>query len=144
MSTGRTSPPASSPAAADHLLTAHLLKVNKDLMLAARHAQEIADAALKELDLLAQSSKRDPLTGLPDRTLFLDRLETAITMAKRRGSRIAVLFVDLDNFKQINDLWGHQAGDEALKIAAERLSSVVRSSDSVSRHGGDEFLLLLA
>ncbi len=128
----------------DHLLTAHLMKANEELRLAAQQAQDIAEAALKELDALEQSSKRDPLTGLPDRTLFLDRLETAIAMARRRGSRIAVLFVDLDNFKQINDQWGHRAGDEALKLAALRLSSVVRSSDSVSRHGGDEFLLLLA
>jgi diguanylate cyclase (GGDEF)-like protein len=75
---------------------------------------------------------------------MLDRLENAIVHARRRGSRIAVLFVDLDRFKQINDSRGHAVGDEVLQLVARRLESVVRQSDTVSRHGGDEFLVLLS
>ena len=74
---------------------------------------------------------------------MLDRLESAIATARRRETRIAVLFVDLDHFKRINDTLGHAIGDEALKLTARRLQSAVRDSDTVSRHGGEEFLVLL-
>jgi len=74
---------------------------------------------------------------------MLDRLESAIATARRDETRIAVLFIDLDDFKRINDTLGHAIGDEALKLAARRLQSTVRDSDTVSRHGGEEFLVLL-
>lgn len=74
--------------------------------------------------------------------LFNDRLEHAIAEAKRNGLRLALMFIDLDNFKQINDSFGHQTGDRVLRMVAERLESSVRASDTVSRHGGDEFLYL--
>lgn len=123
---------------------AQLLEANEQLVLAALHAESIAETAVSNLDDLARTSQRDPLTGLPTRGLMLDRLDKAIGLARRRASRMAVLFVDLDQFKQINDTLGHAVGDEVLQLAARRLESVVRDSDTVSRHGGDEFLVLLA
>jgi diguanylate cyclase (GGDEF)-like protein len=86
----------------------------------------------------------DSLTGLPNRTLLLDRFANAIANAKRRGHRVALLFLDLNAFKQINDTLGHAAGDQALQWVADCLTSLVRETDTVSRHGGDEFLILLA
>ncbi|MCM2315682.1 MAG: GGDEF domain-containing protein [Thermoanaerobaculia bacterium] len=85
----------------------------------------------------------DTLTGLPNRTLFNDRLEHGIAHAKRRGWPLAVMFVDLDDFKAINDLHGHDAGDSVLRTIATRLKAATRSDDTVSRVGGDEFLFLL-
>ena len=88
-------------------------------------------------------NQRDPLTDMPNRALMLDRLQSAIALSQRHGTRIAILFVDLDRFKIINDSMGHAAGDKVLKLAAWRIESAVRDSDAVSRHGGDEFLVLL-
>jgi diguanylate cyclase (GGDEF)-like protein len=121
-----------------------LREANEHLVLAALQADRIAEQALSELDELTRSSQHDPLTGTPNRNLMLDRLESAINLARRRSTRIAVFFLDLDNFKEINDTLGHAVGDEILKLVADRLVAVVRNSDAVSRHGGDEFLALLA
>ena len=85
----------------------------------------------------------DPLTGLPNRALFMDRLERALTRANRRGSRVAVLFMDLDNFKVINDSLGHKAGDQLLIAIAERLKVFLRPEDTAARLGGDEFTILV-
>lgn len=84
----------------------------------------------------------DPLTGLANRVLFLDRLEIALDRAARLGSLIGVLFLDLDDFKVVNDSLGHQAGDALLQEVARRLSSVCRGADVVARLGGDEFVML--
>jgi diguanylate cyclase (GGDEF)-like protein len=84
----------------------------------------------------------DPLTGLPNRLLFRDRLEHAVARATRMGSSLAVMFLDVDNFKVINDSLGHEAGDELLIELAPRLSQAVRGGDTVARFGGDEFVLL--
>nr|WP_246312472.1 diguanylate cyclase [Aquabacterium terrae] len=92
----------------------------------------------------SRSSELDALTGLPNRLLLLDRLAQAIAGAKRRGTQSALLFLDLNNFKQINDTLGHAVGDQVLRLAATRLASTVRAVDTVSRHGGDEFVILLA
>jgi diguanylate cyclase (GGDEF)-like protein len=120
-----------------------LAEASEQLALAALHAESVAETAVSELGELARSGQRDPLTNLPNRMLMLDRLENAIATARRHETRIAVLFIDLDNFKRINDTLGHGIGDEALKLAARRLQSAVRDSDTVSRHGGEEFLVLL-
>jgi diguanylate cyclase (GGDEF)-like protein len=85
----------------------------------------------------------DVLTGLPNRTLFFDRLAHALARSKRQRTRLAVLFLDLDGFKRINDTHGHHAGDEMLVSVAGRLREALRSSDSVARFGGDEFIMLL-
>lgn len=94
----------------------------------------------EELEHLAQ---HDVLTGLPNRRMFLDRLDQAIARASRNASGFAVLFVDVDNFKSFNDQHGHAAGDRILKTVADRLKSSLRAADTVARLGGDEFVILL-
>ena len=85
----------------------------------------------------------DPLTGLPNRTLFMDRLEQGLAMAQRQKWHLALMFVDLDGFKEVNDTHGHDAGDRVLRTIAQRLKESSRTDDTISRHGGDEFLYLL-
>lgn len=92
---------------------------------------------------LEHEVNHDALTGLANRTLLWDRLEQAIHMAQRNKSLVAVVLVDLNGFKQINDTFGHEAGDEVLKVVAKRLQSSVRDSDTVARLSGDEFVLVL-
>lgn len=128
----------------DHGEVSLLLKANEQLVVSALGAQMAADTAHGELDEASRVGGLDPLTGLPNRTVLLDRFELAIANAKRHGKRVALLFLDLDAFKQINDTFGHASGDRALQMVADCLSSLVRETDTVSRHGGDEFLVLLA
>jgi len=93
-------------------------------------------------DELAHRALHDPLTGLPNRALFLDRLTHALARSRRHGDEVAVLFVDLDRFKLVNDEMGHRAGDGVLLDAARRLSAAARTEDTVGRFGGDEFTIL--
>lgn len=93
--------------------------------------------------IIEYQATHDDLTGLPNRTLLKDRLHQAILNAERSQSQLAVVFVDLDQFKDINDSMGHHVGDQLLISMAERLSSCIRDSDTVARPGGDEFVLLL-
>ncbi|MFL6582203.1 MAG: putative bifunctional diguanylate cyclase/phosphodiesterase [Burkholderiales bacterium] len=86
----------------------------------------------------------DLLTGLPNRTLFQDRLQQALAAAKRMQSRVALLFIDLDRFKHVNDSYGHRAGDILLQTVASRLRKCVRETDTVCRHAGDEYLMVLS
>jgi diguanylate cyclase (GGDEF)-like protein/PAS domain S-box-containing protein len=92
---------------------------------------------------LRHQAFHDPLTGLPNRALFIDRLEHALALAHRRDTKVAVLFSDLDNFKVINDSLGHAAGDRLLKAVAERLKACLRPEDTAARIGGDEFTILV-
>jgi diguanylate cyclase (GGDEF)-like protein/PAS domain S-box-containing protein len=92
---------------------------------------------------MAHLAHHDFLTGLPNRLLLNDRIMQAITLAKRSSTQLAVLFLDLDNFKHINDSLGHETGDKLLQSVTQRLRTCVRSSDTVSRQGGDEFVILL-
>ncbi len=89
------------------------------------------------------ASLHDRLTDLPNRALFYDRLEHAFLYSKRHSCAFAVMFVDLDDFKIINDTYGHEAGDRVLQLTAERLKESIRGDDTVCRHGGDEFNILI-
>ena len=108
-----------------------LIAVNRDIT-----ARKEAEAEL------ARRAMHDSLTGLPNRVLFLDRLEQALRRAERAGTLVAVLFLDLDRFKLINDCFGHSAGDRVLCDVAERLTTALRPSDTISRFGGDELTVL--
>ncbi len=103
-------------------------------------AQRLLEEKQRHLDYLAHY---DSLTGLSNRLLFRDRLARALRSAERTGQRVAVLFVDLDQFKQINDSLGHEVGDRVLREVAQRLTVAVRAEDSVSRLGGDEFIIIV-
>ena len=111
-------------------------------LVAARVALMIGENKRMEQQLEHQAL-HDPLTNLPNRRLFVARLEQALAGAHRKEGYIAILFMDLDNFKVINDSLGHETGDELLNAVAERLQSCLRSEDTLSRFGGDEFALLL-
>jgi diguanylate cyclase (GGDEF)-like protein/PAS domain S-box-containing protein len=100
-------------------------------------------AARARSEQIAHLAEHDSLTGLPNRLLFCDRVGQAVSLARRHRGQAAVLFLDLDGFKQINDSLGHAAGDKLLRSVAKRLLACVRDPDTVSRYGGDEFALLL-
>jgi diguanylate cyclase (GGDEF)-like protein/PAS domain S-box-containing protein len=93
---------------------------------------------------MSHLAEHDELTSLPNRALLKDRLEHGITLARRHGRQMAVLFIDLDHFKHINDSLGHLIGDRILKAVARRIALCIRNSDTVSRQGGDEFIVLLS
>lgn len=106
-------------------------------------AQKAQSEILKQKETLAYQAHYDTLTELPNRVLFQDRLTQVITKAKRNKTKFALLFIDLDHFKEINDTYGHEAGDAVLVEVARRLKNCVRASDTVSRLSGDEFLIIL-
>ncbi len=93
---------------------------------------------------VAYLAYHDDLTGLPNRLMFGEHLDLALARAQRHGRQVAVLYVDLDDFKQVNDTYGHEAGDQLLRQIARRLERATRATDLVARHGGDEFIVLVA
>lgn len=93
-------------------------------------------------ELITRMSLHDGLTGLPNRALYMDRLRQTLSLAARASERVAVYFIDLDRFKDVNDAYGHEAGDKVLVETARRLTGCVRRSDTVARLGGDEFVAL--
>ena len=104
-------------------------------------AHDVTERKSKQ-DRLAHDATHDPLTGLPNRVLLLDRLGHALSRSERDGTLVAVMFLDLDDFKIINDSLGHSAGDQVLIDVAGRLRAAARSSDTVARYGGDEFVIV--
>ena len=100
-------------------------------------------AAVEQVEASRNAALHDKLTALPNRVLFSDRLDHGIAQAKRHRWTLAVMFVDLDKFKSINDTYGHQAGDAVLQTVAMRLKHTTRNDDTISRFGGDEFLCVL-
>ena len=137
----QTPAPAERPLADDQAV--QLRQANERLVVTAVIAQTHAELATQALTQMALIAELDPLTQLPNRALLLDRFVHAIANAKRHHARLAVLFIDIDNFKQINDTLGHTTGDAVLKMIAHCLTAAVREADTVSRYGGDEFLILL-
>jgi diguanylate cyclase (GGDEF)-like protein len=119
----------------------YLIKGRVDDVLISRSIRYAIERKRAEVQL-AHQALHDPLTGLPNRTLFLDRLELALARGQRRPSAVAVLFLDLDRFKVINDSLGHDTGDRLLVDVAARLQAVLRPGDTVARFGGDEFTIL--
>ena len=125
--------------------SAQLVEANEQLVLSALRARDEADTATRALESegVTQSVQSDPLTGLPNRAVLHDRLERAIAASKRDRSALAVLFLDLNNFNDINDTLGRAVGDEVLKLVALRLAATVRETDTLSRLGSDGFVVLL-
>ncbi len=123
--------------------SALLIEANEELVAAAMHARSAADASSLAFEALSRSAGLDALTALPNRARLLERFSGALAFAKRHGTQMALLFLDLNNFKEVNDAHGHAVGDEVLKLVAQRFASMVRDEDLVCRYGGDEFLILL-
>ncbi|MFN6969902.1 MAG: diguanylate cyclase domain-containing protein [Rheinheimera sp.] len=121
-----------------------LIAANQQLVLSSIQAEQELEQVKSHVGELTRSSQRDALTDTPNRTLMLDRISRSISYARRHDRQLALIFLDLDHFKQINDNLGHQTGDDVLKLVTRRLSHVLRDSDTISRHGGDEFLILLS
>ncbi|PDW00490.1 GGDEF domain-containing protein [Candidatus Chloroploca asiatica] len=116
--------------------TTKLIEINERLQ------QEIAERRRAE-QIIKEMAYQDALTGLPNRRLFNDRLAIAMAHAQRKQEKLAVMLLDIDRFKQINDTLGHSVGDQLLQALGQRLSTLIRRSDTAARLGGDEFILIL-
>ncbi len=122
--------------------TGELNRANERLRGEASEREQLMDQLKKQEEHLRFMAQHDPLTGLPNRISMQQRLALALELAKRNPKKVAVMMVDLDDFKKINDSRGHPAGDQALVQLAARLRTSVRGSDTVARYGGDEFVIL--
>ena len=131
-----------SAALADH--AQQLQRANEHLVMSTIAAHELAEEIGRAKLQMAYLAQHDALTGLPNRILLNDRLTQAMALAQRQGKQLALMFLDLDRFKYINDSLGHSVGDQLLLSVAHHLTAAVRGSDTVCRQGGDEFVILLA
>jgi diguanylate cyclase (GGDEF)-like protein len=132
------------PAPASRAFAPHFT-ANKDDVAFAESVADMLEAASDKLradEVSRQTALHDPLTGLANRSLILDHLELALARAQRRSTLAAVIFFDLDDFKQVNDTFGHATGDELLVRVTERLRTKVRPADTLGRWGGDEFVVI--
>jgi len=120
------------------IFDSHVREFSADVLAILHHQGRLAASVLA----LRRSARTDVLTGLPNRALFGDRLERALTRLQRHPGMICVMYLDIDDFKQINDTHGHHGGDQVLVELGDRLISVLRSSDTMARFGGDEFVIL--
>ena len=127
------------------------VKLHLEIMRQRRELEALNQRLAHSLNETRQANERlthlaqhDTLTDLPNRMLFFDRVETALARSKRNHTMLALMFIDLDKFKPINDTWGHAVGDQLLYECARRMQHCVRASDSVGRIGGDEFVVLLS
>ena len=130
--------------ASHKLIQSHLREANQNLVLASVRAQTMMEIAEQAKSQMSHMAEHDVLTDLPNRLLLNDRLKQSISFARRYSHQVALIFLDLDHFKNINDSLGHAIGDQLLQSVAKRLQACVRLSDTVSRYGGDEFVVLLS
>ncbi|MDA8442462.1 MAG: EAL domain-containing protein [Peptococcaceae bacterium] len=119
-----------------------LLAVHEELTATEEELRQQYEELQGNQELMWQMAHIDVLTGLPNRTLWEEQLATALAQTRHSGLKVAVIFIDLDHFKQVNDTMGHAKGDELLQLIAHRLSSVLRDTEMLARFGGDEFLIL--
>ena len=127
----------------DESTHARVRDANERLIVATIHAQAMTEAAELAAEQMSYMAEHDVLTGLPNRALLTDRLAQAIALAQRHEKKVALMYLDLDHFKHVNDSLGHAVGDQLLLSVAKRLQRCIRLSDTVSRQGGDEFVVLL-
>ena len=125
------------------LTPGQLREANESLVIATVNAQTVAEAAEAAAVKMSYKAEHDGLTGLPNRSLLTDRLGQAIELAKRQSKMVALMYLDLDHFKGVNDAFGHAVGDQLLQDISTRLKTCVRRSDTVCRQAGDEFIVLL-
>jgi diguanylate cyclase len=130
-------------AAFDDNANAQMVEANERLVSATKHAQTATKAAELATEQMSYMAEHDVLTGLPNRALLADRLALSIALARRHEKKVALMYLDLDHFKHVNDSLGHAVGDQLLQSVAKRMQTCIRLSDTVSRQGGDEFVVLL-
>lgn len=130
-------------AGVEHMVSGFIITKDEQYIGMANGYDLLKELTKRKQEHLFSLAHYDQLTGLPNRTLLLDRLKQAISVSKRGGRKVALLFIDLDGFKFVNDTYGHAVGDALLKEVAQRLRDCLRDGDTAARLGGDEFVVVL-